>query len=1040
MAACPSCGVENREEARFCDSCGAVLDAEPARESRKTVTILFCDVTGSTELGEQLDPESLRRVMARYFEVAKDVVERHGGTVEKFIGDAVMAVFGVPAVHEDDALRAVRAAAELRDALGGLNAELAESYGTRLELRTGVNTGEVVTGTEERLATGDAVNVAARLEQAAEPGEVLLGAETLRLVKDAVEVEPVAPLELKGKAERVPAFRLLGVTAVEPGARRQTVPMVGRERQRQLLAGAFANVIAERSCHLFTILGTAGVGKSRLAAEFLESLDRATVIGGRCLSYGEGISYWPVTAAVKELLGPAPDEALAELGFDPTAARTLDPILGRETLASSPEEIAWAVRKLIEAAAARAPLVVVFDDLHWGEPVFLDLVEHIADFSRDAPILLLCMARPELLDRRPAWGGGKLNATNVLLEPLSPDETGELIERLLSGAQIDEFLRARILEAAGGNPLFVGEMLAMLAERGEGNGSAEIAVPPTIQALLASRLDQLDEAERSVLERGAVEGQVFHRGAVLALAPEDEQVDGRLMTLVRKDLVRPEQSLLAGDDAFRFRHLLIRDAAYEALPKATRAELHERFADWLERHAPDLVELDEIVGYHLEKAFNYRSELGPLDGGARALAPRAAERLLAAAKRAFDRGDVPAVESLVPRSVALAPRGSASHRDALLQLARVLLGVADSARAREVLKELFASAELAGDSRSYNRARLVELELRVEHDRTASLDEALAEVEAAESELARQGDDEGVAWASRLAGNFLGWLGRTDEGERRWARGLEHAKRAGSSGQIADILGWRAWGLWWGPMPTGEGIRQANEIIEYAVGHPQLEAIATVGRGCLKGLRGEVDEGREDIRDGRARLFEIGQRQNWAGTAMIAADLELASGQPAAAEAVLGESYEFMSKTAETGFVATIVGLRAAAALDLGRDDEALAFADEAERIAQPDDFEPHVRQACVRARVLARRGDHDAAAKSIQAAVAVSDATDYVTLREYVAMSRAEVERLAGRPDAERAALEEALRLAVEKEDLLTAGRVRERLGEVFATGKLPS
>src|SRR5207244_5645514 len=322
---------------------------------------------------------------------------------------------------------------------------------------------------------------------------VLLGDETLRLVKDAVEVEPVAALELKGKAEPVAAFRLVSVTADEPCASRQTVPMVGRERQRHLLDDAFANVVGERSCHLFTILGTAGVGKSRLVAEFLASLDGATVIGGRCLSYGEGISYWPVTAAVKELLGPSPDEGLADLGFDTTTARVLDPILGRQTLASSPEEIAWAVRKLFEAAAAGGPLVVVFDDLHWGEPVFLDLVEHLADCSPDAPILLLCMARPELLDRRSAWAGGKLNATNVLLEPLSTDETAELIERLLSGARIDASLRERILDAAGGNPLFVGEMLAMLADRGEENGSAEIAVPPTIQALLASRLDQLQD-------------------------------------------------------------------------------------------------------------------------------------------------------------------------------------------------------------------------------------------------------------------------------------------------------------------------------------------------------------------------------------------------------------------------------------------------------------------------------------------------------------------------------------------------------------------
>jgi class 3 adenylate cyclase len=1032
VAVCSSCGAENREEARFCDACGAAVAAEPAREARKVVTVLFCDVTGSTELGEQLDPESLRRVMARYFEVAKEVIERHGGAVEKFIGDAVMAVFGVPAVHEDDALRAVRAAADLRDALDGLNAELAEAYGTRLELRTGVNTGEVVTGTEERLATGDAVNVAARLEQAAQPGDVLLGGKTLRLVKDVVEVEAVAPLELKGKAEPVPAFRLLGVETGAPGAGRQTVEMVGRVRQRHLLDDAFANVVGERSCHLFTILGTAGVGKSRLVAEFLESLDGATVIGGRCLSYGEGISYWPVTSAVKELLGPVPDGTLAELGFDPATGRALDPILGGQATASSPEEIAWAVRKLFEAAAARSPLVIVFDDVHWGESVFLDLVEHIADFSRDAPILLLCMARPELLDRRSAWGGGKLNATNVLLEPLSAEETEELIERLLSGALIDAALRTRIMDAAGGNPLFVGEMLAMLADRAGGNGSAEIAVPPTIQALLASRLDQLEDAERRVLERGAVEGQVFHRGAVVALAPEERQVDGRLMTLVRKDLVRPEQSELAGDDAFRFRHLLIRDAAYEALPKATRAELHERFADWLEQNAPQLVELDEIVGYHLEQAYTYRSELGPLDDAARVLAPRAAERLLAAARRAFDRGDLPAVESLTPRSVALASRGSATHREALLQQSRLLLAVSDSASAREVLEELFAAAELAGDARISNRARLVGLELEVEHDRTASMDAALAKAEEAASELARLGDDEGVAWALRVAGCFINWLGSSAEGERRWAQGLEHARRAGSSGQIADILMWRAWELWWGPTPVEEAIRQANEIIEQAIGHPQLEAVATIIRGCLTGVRGEIEAGRADVRAGRARLLDIGQLGNWAGTGMIEADLELAAGQPAAAEAVLRESYEFMKPSAETGYIATIVDYRAMAALELGREDDALALADEVERIAQPEDFEPHVRQACVRARVLARRGDHDAAAKTIQAAVARAEETDYLTVRAYAAVSLAEVERLAGRADGGRSALEDALRISEQKGDLLTAKRVREQLGEL--------
>src|SRR3954469_5367464 len=334
VAVCRNCGAENRDEARFCDSCGAALaEAAPTREVRKVVTVLFCDVTGSTALGERIDPESLRRVMARYFETAKSIVERHGGSVEKFIGDAVMAVFGVPAVHEDDALRAVRAADELRGGLEALNEELELAYGTRLELRMGVNTGEVVTGTEERLATGDAVNVAARLEQAAEPGEVLLGEETVRLVKDAVDAEPAPPLAAKGKAEPLAAHRLLSVNAAAP-SRGRDAPMVGRQRQGQQLENAFAAAAAERSCHLFTILGTAGVGKSRLADEFLGTLDDVTVVRGRCLSYGEGISYWPVTEAVKQLEPDEPESA-------PLAA-----ILGDETAASSPDEIAWSFRKL----------------------------------------------------------------------------------------------------------------------------------------------------------------------------------------------------------------------------------------------------------------------------------------------------------------------------------------------------------------------------------------------------------------------------------------------------------------------------------------------------------------------------------------------------------------------------------------------------------------------------------------------------------------------------------------------------------------------
>jgi class 3 adenylate cyclase len=603
---------------------------------RKVVTVLFCDVVGSTALGESVDPEALQGLLARYFERMKAIVESHGGTVEKFIGDAVMAVFGVPVAHEDDALRACRAAVEMRDVLPELS----------LEGRIGVNTGEVLTGTEERLATGDAVNVAARLEQAAEPGELLIGAETLALVGEAVEVGKERLLELKGKSEPVAAYPLLSIREV--AERSHASRFVGRERELEQLADAWSRALAGSRCELVTVVGDPGVGKSRLVAEALGSLD-ARVVRGRCLPYGEGITYWPVIEVVKQL---------AALPSDPAAAVAVRSLLGESDQGTSADQIAWAFRKLLEE---QAPLVVVLDDIQWGEETFLDLVEAAALLTGDAPILLLCMARPELLERHPAWPGA------LRLEPLSEDEADELIRDHASGE-----LRDRIARAAGGNPLFISEMLAIAREQ------EDVEVPPTLKALLAARLDQLDEPERRVLERGSIEGELFHRGGVQALAPEEPQVTARLTALVRRELVRPDRAQLAGDDGFRFRHLLIRDAAYDSLPKSVRAELHERFGDWLVSHT-ELVELDEIVGYHLEQAVGYRRELGlPVEE----LAERAAERLAASGRRALWREDRRAARALFERALELT---RPFRLDVLLEVdLAATLFIDDSRRAAEI--------------------------------------------------------------------------------------------------------------------------------------------------------------------------------------------------------------------------------------------------------------------------------------------------------------------------------------------------------------------
>ena len=987
------------------------------------MTVLFSDVTGSTALGERLDPESLRAVMARYFELARRVVERHGGTVEKFIGDAVMAVFGVPVLHEDDALRATRAASDLRAGLAGLNDNLERDYGTRLELRIGVNTGEVVTGTEERLATGDAVNVAARLEQAAQPGEILLGPETEALVRGSVVSTAVEPLELKGKADPVAALRLESVSARAP-SRGFGTAMVGRTRELERLRAAMAQAVTDGSCQLFTVLGAAGVGKSRLAYEFLDGVD-ATVVRGTCLSYGEGITYWPIVEIVKQLLGQDSDRRLEELGLDQSATRALHAVLGEGGVQTSAEEIAWATRRLLEAEAARAPLVAVLDDIHWGEEAFLDLVDHIADLSRDAPILLLCMARPELLDRRPNWGGGKLNATTVLLEPLGAGEAEELVESLLDKADVGHELRGRILDAAEGNPLFVQEMVGLVRDSPNGN----VSVPPTIQALLAARLDQLHPTEREVLERGSIEGRTFHRGAVQALSPTEVELRTPLTALVRRELVRPDRAQFPGEDAYRFRHLLIRDAAYDALPKTMRAELHERFAMWLAEHGVGLIELDEVTGYHLERAYRYRVELGPGGPGAQALARRAAERLAAAGRRASTRGDLRAAASLLGRAEELFAPGDPDRLDVLPTLGRTLLDTGDWDRARTVLAEARDRSAKVGDRRNWAEATVALVHIEMFTDVLRSHDEVRALLAEPLRVFEQLGDEGGLARTLGLIGQLRFWAGDAAAAIDDLERAAEHARKAGDGEQESHLLGYVLIASLHGPTPVPEALALCERVPERLPGNRRVEVAALRCRINLEAMAGRFDEARLLVAQAEAIADDLGLEVTGASVRFEAARAELFAGDPATAERKLRPGLEMLERIGNHGHWVTAAIVLADALLEQRRAAEAEALADQAEVWAMQEDIDPQIGRRRIKARVLALRDEFDEAERLAREAVELASHTDYLENDALARADLAEVLELAGRTDEARTELERALCLYEQKGITVQAARIRARL-----------
>jgi class 3 adenylate cyclase/predicted ATPase len=972
----------------FCGFCAAPL-AE-SREQRKTVTVVFCDVVGSTTLGESVDPEAVKRLLERYFARMKAIVERHGGTVEKFIGDAVVAAFGVPVSHEDDALRALRAALEMRAALPELG----------IEARLGVNTGEIVTSGHGTLVTGDAVNVAARLQQAARSGEVLLGDTTRLLAGDTVEVDALEPLELKGKAERVAAFRLVAVG--EAPQRLHGGPFVGRRRELVSLRAAWERVLAERRGELVTIVGEAGVGKSRLAAELVARLD-GTAAFGRCLSYGEGIGYRPVVQVVGQL---------ATRPADPFAAGVLDTLMGEGETATTPEEIAWAFRKLLEQ---EAPLLVLFDDIQWGDETFFDLVEQ-AGLLCAAPVLLLCLARPELEELRPRW------PITLRLEPLARAEVEELLP-----AGVPAGLRERIAHAAGGNPLFVTEMLAMAVDAGE-----EIAVPATLKALLAARLDQLEATERGVLERGSIEGEVFHRRSVQALGPEGALVVPGLAALVRRELIRPNRSLLAGDDGFRFCHLLLRDAAYDALPKATRAELHERFAGWLEEHGRELVERDELVGYHLQQAHRYLQELGAPESETDLLGARAAGFLASAGDRAATRGDYHAAAKLIERALELGVGDPREQLRLQFGLGRALYQTARTAQAEALLGRTMEAATELGERGLAARALVEVSEIRLTSDPEVGGPEMVPVAEEAIATLEELGDTVGLAEAGRLLGSALRRAGRLQESISATERAVSYAKAAGATGLRRLLLDGLA-NIVVDLLPMGEAIGRLEQLLAANRDDRILEAQLGRHLAFALAMAGRSVEARTHLEESTPVLDEVNLAHATWGTSRyrVSPTLELL-GDTAAAEQDLIAMYLHFRDT--RGEQLSSLAMNAAAHLanlccDQRRWAEAagyLTYGQEVDSSPPPIGKVYAYERLAARARLAAHAGRYAEAVELAQKAVELAAAMGKFYGEALAWIRLAEVQRAAGDQVEADTAVERALELYDRKGNVAAAALVR--------------
>jgi class 3 adenylate cyclase/tetratricopeptide (TPR) repeat protein len=894
---------------------------------RKLATVLFVDLVSSTELLNDADPEVVRRRVSRFFDQVSHCIVTHGGTVEKFAGDAVMAAFGVPLAHEDDAERAVRAAIATIERVKELG----------LEARVGIESGEVVADdSDSTFATGEAVNLAARLQSKAEPNQILVGPAAARLLRGRVDLEAVHPLELRGWREPVAAQRVICVN--EPGepVTGLSAPLVGRESELELLENSYDRVVRAGRAALITIYGDPGVGKSRLAREFVAGLEGATVLVGRCLPYGEGVTYWPLAEMVKassgisdddplddaqrKLRACCEDEAVADLlGL---AVGVLEAVEGER----SQQDISWAARAWAEQLAQAQPLVLVFEDVHWGEEPLLELIEQLASSVREAPLLLIALARPELLDLRPTWGGGRVRATTLELEPLQAEESAELVAALT--AQLDLPLDIEtVLAKTEGNPLFVEETVRMLAERPRGGVDRE-RIPDTLQALIAARIDRLPAAPRLALQRASVMGRIFMSGALAHISPEIDDVDHCIEELLLRDLiVRETRATIHGEQAYKFKHVLIREVAYSALAKSARADLHHAFAEWLHDRAGD--ELLEIRAFHLDQASTLLAEL---DGSAPAeLREETAVALTHAGKRALSREAFRSARKLLLRAVELAPT-----LDRRYLAGRAAWRLADFPAVLVEMGEVSQAAGEAGETRLQGRALTALAEAVLQHRADAVtarriVAEALEVLEDEPPDIRFE-----PLW---VAAQVAAWFGDSDEFER-WAKDAMAAAREAERKDLeANVIHGlvTAYVLRLELAEAAPLVLRALELAD-ASGSLFSRASALSVRGWLQLVSERPVEAEADYLAARELFAELGNTTREANMTMMIGRAAFGQGAVERAEKLLRDAVRMLKGIGDRGSLCEAQRALSMVLSAQGRYDEAERLAHEARETVGPDD------------------------------------------------------------------------------------------------------